>query len=79
MTKELKKEVEDSGDVGGETPQALDVAQRLLTLETKLLLLEARVVLLEKQTTEASQALRAKPAEVTIYGSNRKPRDTRTK
>ena len=61
-----------------EGAQAFDVAQRLLTLETKLLLLEARVVLLEKQTTEASQALRAKPASVTIYGSNRKIRDTRT-
>ena len=78
MAEEFKKEVEDMGVMGGETPQALDVAQRFLTLETKLLLLEARVVLLEKQTTEASQALRAKPASVTIYGSNRKPRDTRT-
>ena len=63
----------DARNVGGE------ITQSLLTLETKLLLLEARIVLLEKSTTEASQALRAKPAEVTIYGSNRKPRDTRTK
>ena len=79
MAEEFNEEVEDAGAAGRETTQVLDVAQRLLTLETKLLLLEARVVLLEKQTTEASQALRAKPASVTIYGSNRKPRDTRTK
>ena len=72
------EEIKDAGDAVKETTQALDVAQRLLTLETKLLLLEARVVLLEKQSLEASQALRAKPAEVTIYGSNRKIRDTRT-
>lgn len=69
----------DARNVGGEITQTLDVAQRLLTLETKLLLLEARIVLLEKSTTEASQTVRAKPAEVTIYGSNRKPRDTRIK
>lgn len=63
----------DARNVGGE------ITQSLLTLETKLLLLEARIVLLEKSTTEASQTVRAKPAEVTIYGSNRKPRDTRIK
>ncbi len=71
--------VEDAVNVGGETTQTLEAAQRLLTLETKLLLLEARIVLLEKSTTETSQAVRAKPAEVTIYGNNRKSRDTRIK
>ena len=79
MADEVVVKPEDTGNVGGEAPQALDVAQRLLTLETKFLLLEARIVLLEKQSLEASLAVRAKPAEVTIYGSNRKPRDTRTK
>ena len=70
---------EDAGNAGGEITPAQDVAQRLLTLETKLLLLEARIVLLEKQTLEASLALRAKPAEVTIYGTNRKLSDSRIK
>lgn len=79
MEEEVTAKPEDAGNVGGETTQTFDVAQRLLTLETKILFLEARIVLLEKQATEASQALRAKPAEVTIYGSNRKPRDTKTK
>ena len=72
MAEEFEEKLEDTGTTGDEATQTLDVAQRLLTLETKFLLLEARILFLEKQTTEASQALRAKPAEVTIYGSNRR-------
>ncbi len=79
MAEEIIEKPEDAVDAVGETTQASDVAQCLLTLETKFLLLEARILLLEKSTTEASQTVRAKPAEVIIYGSNRKPRYPRTK
>jgi hypothetical protein len=80
MPEEFKeKEEVDAGDVIKETTQALDVAQRLLTLETQFLLLEARIVLLEKQSVDASQAIVAKQPNITIYGSNRKLKDSRIK
>ncbi len=63
---------EDAVDVSKETTQALDVAQRLLTLETKLLHLEARIVLLEQLSLEASQGVAAKQPNTNIYGSNRR-------
>lgn len=69
---EVVEKSTDAGDAGGGAAQALDFAQRLLTLETKLLLLEAKLSVLEKQSIDASQAVVAKQPEVTIYGSNRR-------
>lgn len=59
-------EVIKEAQVKEETP-SVDLAGRVLLLETKILILESKLSFLEKKSSEAPQ--------VSIYGANRKPKN----
>ena len=52
---------------------SVDLAGRVLLLETKVLFLETKLSVVEKKSIEEPKVLLTKP-QVNIYGANRKPK-----
>jgi hypothetical protein len=62
--------VDDVVDASKEGSPSVDLAQRVLLLETKVLGLEAKLSVLEKKSIEPTTTGVAKQPNITIYGTS---------